>query len=254
MSNVSGINPVEQIMYNHLKSSGSSTQGTKSFSSYLNETKSLKDIFNDAAKKYDVSANLLMAIGMAESSFRVNAESKSGAQGVMQLMPKTAASLGVTDSFDAEQNIMGGAKYISQLLDKYDGDTKLALAAYNAGMNNVKKYGGIPPFEETQNYVVKVLKYMKEGINPGDKTVTTGAKTLEQIQDSVTDKMIPIAKSASANSIAQTTFYHSMAQFNHMISNDTAQTVDSSFSYDEYMKFLDLLLNNYEKSIEDDMF
>ena len=79
--------------------------------------------------------------------------------GVMQLMPATAESLGVTNAFDAYQNIMGGAKYISSLLTKYNGDVSLALAAYNAGSGNVAKYGGIPPFTETQNYVSKVIGY-----------------------------------------------------------------------------------------------
>ena len=80
----------------------------------------------------------------------------------MQLMPKTAEGLGVTDSYDPRQNILGGAKLISQLLDKYDGDKSLALAAYNAGSGNVSKYGGIPPFKETQNYVKKVLEKYSE--------------------------------------------------------------------------------------------
>ena len=87
----------------------------------------------------------------------------SGAMGVMQLMPETAKELGVTDSFDAEQNIMGGANYLSKKLAEYDGDVSLALAAYNAGSGNVNKYGGIPPFTETQNYVKKILGYLENG-------------------------------------------------------------------------------------------
>ncbi|HHT97516.1 MAG TPA: lytic transglycosylase domain-containing protein, partial [Clostridiales bacterium] len=116
----------------------------------------------------------------AESDFRLDVVSKSGAQGVMQLMPATAKYLGVNDPFDPEQNIMGGSKYIKELLDKYDGDTKLALAAYNAGSNNVAKYGGIPPFKETQNYVKNVMKYMSKDI-----------KTNIEINNSEKYKLVP---------------------------------------------------------------
>lgn len=121
----------------------------------------LYNIFEEAANTYGVSVNLLTSIARAESNFRTDAVSSAGAVGIMQLMPTTAASLGVTNSYDARENIMGGAKYISQLLSKYNGNTALALAAYNAGSGNVEKYGGIPPFTETQNYVQKVLSYYK---------------------------------------------------------------------------------------------
>lgn len=156
------------------------------FESFLNTAKpikvnkSLDEIFSKASDKYNVDINLLKAIGKAESDFRLDVVSKSGAQGVMQLMPATAKYLGVNDPFDPEQNIMGGSKYIKELLDKYDGDTKLALAAYNAGSNNVAKYGGIPPFKETQNYVKNVMKYMSKDI-----------KTNIEINNSEKYKLVP---------------------------------------------------------------
>lgn len=117
----------------------------------------LNNYFLEAANTYDIDANLLKCVAYAESNFNPNATSRSGAMGVMQLMPKTAEGLGVSDAYDAKQNIMGGAKYLSIQLERFDGDVELALAAYNAGPGNVKKYGGIPPFEETQNYVKKIM-------------------------------------------------------------------------------------------------
>lgn len=136
---------------------------------------SLDEIFDRAGARYGVPVPLLKAIGKAESGFNPGAVSRSGAQGVMQLMPATARSLGVTDAFDPEQNIMGGAKYIAQMLDQFGGDTELALAAYNAGPGSVRKYGGIPPFRETQNYVKNVLSYMGGDLATPDTPLRAGA-------------------------------------------------------------------------------
>ena len=116
-------------------------------------------IFKKAAKKYGVSESLLKAVAKAESNFNPNDVSSAGAIGVMQLMPSTAKELGVTNPYDAEQNIMGGAKLIAAHLKKFNGDVRLALAAYNAGSGAVKKYGGVPSFCKT--YVNRVLSYKK---------------------------------------------------------------------------------------------
>ena len=117
----------------------------------------IKDMAVKIADKYGVNSKLVLAVIKNESNFNPNSISKAGAQGLMQLMPGTAKTLGVSDALNPEQNITGGVKHLKFLLEKYNGNMVLAIAAYNAGTGNVKKYDGIPPFKETQNYVKKVL-------------------------------------------------------------------------------------------------
>ena len=126
----------------------------------------LDAIFDAAGQKYNLSPDLLKAVAKVESTFRPHLVSKSGAMGIMQIMPGTAKYLGVDDPFDPGQSIMGGARYLRENLDRFDGDIELALAAYNAGWPAVKKHGGIPPFRETQAYVPKVLGYLGDEITP----------------------------------------------------------------------------------------
>jgi len=135
----------------------------------------LEDIFKRAAAQYKIPESLLKAVAKVESGNDASAVSSCGAQGVMQLMPSTAASLGVQDPLNAEQNIMGGAKYLSQMLTRYNGNPQLALAAYNAGSGNVAKYGGIPPFKETQTYIARVMDYA--GLDPSSSSSLLGSSS-----------------------------------------------------------------------------
>jgi soluble lytic murein transglycosylase-like protein len=111
------------------------------------------------ANRYQVDPAIIKAIIMAESSYNPKAVSKRGAKGLMQLMPKTAREMGVKDIFNPEHNISGGVRYYKKLLKQVDGDVKLALAAYNAGLRMVKKHNGIPPFKATRYYIKKVFEY-----------------------------------------------------------------------------------------------
>lgn len=118
-------------------------------------------IISSCSAKYGVSPYLIKAVIHAESGYNPNAVSRKGASGLMQLMPATAKSLKVNNSFDPKDNVEGGVKYLRFLLDTFRGDVSLAVAAYNAGLTKVAKYGGIPPYNETRTYVNRVLSYMQ---------------------------------------------------------------------------------------------
>jgi soluble lytic murein transglycosylase-like protein len=128
-----------------------------------NENLRIERSIHRAASRYNLPPGLIRGVIRAESNFQVAAVSRAGAQGLMQLMPETARELGVSDPFDIEQNIDGGARYLRQMLDSFDGDVKTALAAYNAGPGTVEKYGGrIPPYQETEQYIDRVLRFSKQ--------------------------------------------------------------------------------------------
>ncbi|MBQ3515006.1 MAG: lytic transglycosylase domain-containing protein [Lachnospiraceae bacterium] len=238
--NVSSIYSLDNIQTETKTTSTQVNNEGNSFSSYLSCTKSLEDIFQEAAATYDVPVNLLKAVAKAESNFDPNAVSCCGAQGIMQLMPATASYLGVEDAFDPEQNIMGGAKYLSNLLKTYDGDITLTLAAYNAGSGNVKKYGGVPPFKETQNYIKKISGYLNQDFSLdtiiySSKNNTTSS-AVSNSQNTVSKKnvtsLVSNTSSKDSSSYSSTGLLGSVSSTRNLIS-------DLSFNYEDYMRFLE---------------
>ena len=131
------------------------------------QSANIDEIIETFSNKYNIDGDFIKAIINQESGFNPKATSKKGAMGLMQLMPKTAESLGIKDAYNPYQNIEGGVKYLKGLMDKYNNNPELALAAYNAGSGAVQKYGGIPPYKETQNYVKSIMSaYNKtKGVN-----------------------------------------------------------------------------------------
>ncbi|HEU0265073.1 MAG TPA: transglycosylase SLT domain-containing protein [Geobacterales bacterium] len=125
------------------------------------DPKEFEAMIREASRQYGVDEALVKAVIHAESNYNPKAVSRAGAQGLMQLMPKTAKALNVCDSFDPKQNIKAGVRYLRFLLDTFNGDVTLALAAYNAGLSRVAQYGGVPPYEETRTYVARVLSYQQ---------------------------------------------------------------------------------------------
>jgi soluble lytic murein transglycosylase-like protein len=123
--------------------------------------KAYDPIIEEAAAEYEMDPDLIRAVMQAESAFHPFVVSRAGAEGLMQLMPDLASEMGVDDAFDPRENIMGGVRYLKQLLDAHKGNVDLALASYNAGPGNVERYGGVPPFRETRNYIRTIKGILK---------------------------------------------------------------------------------------------
>jgi soluble lytic murein transglycosylase-like protein len=137
--------------------------------------KSTQQIVSEASEKHGVDSDFIRSVINQESAGNPNAVSRAGARGLMQLMPGTALKLGVNDSFSPEQNIHGGARYLRELLERYNGDAIRALAAYNAGPGAVDRYKGVPPYRETQRYVRRIVREYNKSKLLAEKTKTTPA-------------------------------------------------------------------------------
>ncbi|WP_231036268.1 lytic transglycosylase domain-containing protein [Pectinatus sottacetonis] len=151
------INNSNNIKNEQLFSNTTTGKGDNTSNTIKSDKADINNYIAKAAQKYNVDPKLLSAIAKTESNYNANAKSSAGAIGIMQLMPNTAADLGVANPYDAEQNIDGGAKYLRQLLNDFNGNVSDAVAAYNAGPQAVKRYKGTPPYNETKNYVKHVL-------------------------------------------------------------------------------------------------
>jgi hypothetical protein len=184
--------------------------------SYSKNKNAFDDIIQQAANLHGVSAGLIKAVMHTESGFNIHARSPVGAQGLMQLMPATARRFNVSNAFDPHQNIMAGARYLSWLLKRFNGNTQLALAGYNAGEGNVDKYGGVPPFRETQDYVRRVNSRF-QNLYGGGHIQTANHTTNSNIK--------VLAQSANYHVKAQTTSATAPRNQRHII-----MTSDGSFT------------------------
>lgn len=238
---IEGIGYIDETTPYQQTNSATQTAGTTPFDNVLSAEaaklnaaeaaptteRSLDDIFREAADTYGISYDLLKAVAYTESGYNVNATSYCGAMGIMQLMPSTAQSLGVTDAYDPYQNIMGGAKLLSQLSNLYNGDTSLMLAAYNAGSGNVAKYGGIPPFKETQNYVAKILNLLGQG-----------APSASNVQATT-------AYQAATNNI-----YNPLNSTNTLYTKEELNTIFSQDKYRDFLSYYEIMMKIFEQTLD----
>lgn len=165
----------------------------------------LNEVVNDASSRYRLDPDLVNSVIKAESGFNVRAVSPKGAQGLMQLMPGTAAQLGVPNTFDAQQNVEGGTRYLRELLERYNFDLVKALAAYNAGPQRVEQYKGVPPYYETRAYVARIVKDFNKKKTAARKPAGTTAPAQSVATNQKSGPQQSAAKSgASASKTAST--------------------------------------------------
>lgn len=209
-SNGSTVLTNKKSKYNHLKVEKKTYYPDSNIHSYHNwgtteasvlpshsKNKNAYDHYiRQAAQTHGVSEGLIKAVMHTESGFNIHARSPVGAQGLMQLMPATARRFNVSNAYDPQQNIFAGAKYLAWLLKRFNGNTNLALAGYNAGEGNVAKYGGIPPFRETQDYVRRVTSRYQNlyanGIKMSNSTIAVEPQIIARSANYTTDASAPM--------------------------------------------------------------
>ena len=191
-------------------------------------TMSLEDMLIEAANTYDIDVNYLKAVAKLESDFDPNCVSSAGATGIMQLMPSTAEGLGVEDIYDPYQNIMGGAKYLRNMLDRFGGDYELAYAAYNAGPGAVSRAGGIPQNNETPKAVALVMKYYNEGVTVPDRHYTVSAGSSSEASASSAEARAKVA-SELADKLREFPQHTSYEFFVEELQKKTNSTTDTAY-------------------------
>ena len=157
VQNKSAAKEFKNILDEKLNENTKTAENSIEKTTFKNSRENIENLIEKYAAKNNLDPDFIKAVVKQESGFNPDAKSKCGAMGLMQLMPQTAKGLGVVDAFDPEQNIKGGVKYLKSMLNRFNNDPKLALAAYNAGPGAVQKYGDIPPYRETQNYVKNIM-------------------------------------------------------------------------------------------------
>lgn len=240
------------------------TQVSSDFDSIYEEQArqlTLDEIFDKASKEYGVDVNLLKAVAQAESGFDTNAVSYCGAMGIMQLMPATAESLGVEDPFDAEQCIMGGAKMLSYLLDDYNGNVTLALAGYNAGSGAVQKYGGVPPYDETINYIDKINDILGGALSNDSRTID-GASTTD-LSSAVSQSTPDVSTKDDSNfdlngaimgtgNVVVSISYDTVEDMLKAKAYESSQNESPLFNYEDYNKLLNTYKETYARKLSSD--
>lgn len=218
------------------------------------DTIDLKSIFKEASEKYNVSYDMLTAIAWHESRFQPDVTSYAGAMGLMQLMPGTAEAMGVKDGYDPYQNVMGAAKLLGYLSDTYDGDTTLTLAAYAAGTGSVAKYGGVPPYGETQEFVSTITKLLNNGgVDVPDKEVTINSANADKMKTSENKETTAAESTAAENKSVPVTEDKSAAPANSAAKTDhtgkksAAQSVYESSYADAARRVYAANSNIYDK-------